>query len=257
MLKVGRDITAKYRWEQRAPGYIDEIDSAYHRHRLEVIKSLLPPLLTRNVVDFGCGEGAMIGIAKETGAYKIHGIDINASLVERAREKYPYASYTVGGVDELRHVERCDCLIAANVLAYLTDEEEAVFYEQAARLGGWLVVTHSNNLFDLFTFNAYTVDFCKTHFGFDVTPLITNPTKPNRTSFNIRENPLSYPDKLAKHGFRVQQVAYINYHAQPPLISGEEPDDMQRPRKDTLPWEEGKWKQMFQCSTFAVRAQKI
>ena len=85
------------------------------------------------------------------------------------------------------------------------------FYAEATRIirpGGYLVVTHSNSLFDLFTFNAYTVAFFRDQFDVDPSELLTHSDKPGRMSFNIRENPLSYPSKLERHGFIVEQTEF-------------------------------------------------
>ena len=64
--------------------------------------------------------------------------------------------------------ESLDGIIAFNVLAYLDPDEEAEFYTQACRIvknGGFLLVSHSNELFDLFALNSYTASFFIRHLG--------------------------------------------------------------------------------------------
>lgn len=263
MKAVGRDIASHDRWETAARIYSDEISTPYHQHRLAVLRAVLPELAGRSVVDFGCGNGVVMDMAQGLGAVSVRGIDLEPAFVEMANSVVP-GDHLVGGVEQLANIDRCDVLISANVLAYLSDEEERRFYAEAARLCDVLVVTHSNSLFDLFTFNAYTVAFFKEHFGSDVSGLLAHPSEPDRVSYNIRENPLAYGDKLAGLGFRLEQMEFINYHSAPPRLSDEDARDwhdtsgarqryMEGTFADTLAHAE-KWKLMFQCSTFAARA---
>jgi 2-polyprenyl-3-methyl-5-hydroxy-6-metoxy-1,4-benzoquinol methylase len=258
MKRVGKDISAARRWEDVASSYAAEIDAAYHAHRLNVIRALFPPLAGKTVLDFGCGDGVLMAEALARGASSVIGLDINETMIALAQARAPAGRCHRGGVERLSEFGGADCLIAANVLAYMTDDEETRFYRAAAQVvpvGGHLVVTHSNALFDLFTLNAYTVDFFRRCFEADPTALLAHPDKPSRSSFNIRENPLSYGAKIARYGFREERQEFINYHAMPPLLSGENPDDMKRARPDTLSWPEAdRWRLMFQCSMFGSRA---
>ena len=222
----------------RLDRYISAIEGDYHRLRLSAIKTLLPDIVGADVVEFGCGEGVLLRMNKEMGAKSVLGIDQNATMLRAAQERGGASLLLLGGVEQLTKVKRADCLIAANVLGYLTDAEEADFYAHAAQIlqpGAHLVVAHSNELFDLFTFNKYTVGFCKKHFGAEVDSLLTRPEEPTRHSFNIRENPLCYPDKLFRHGFAVEQTEYMNFHEFPPLLMGVDFSKVNnRPYRDTL-----------------------
>lgn len=257
--RVGRDISAATRWKERGDGYAPGIDGPYHRHRLEVIRALLPDLAGAEVVDVGCGEGVLIREARMRGAARITGVDIDSGLLERARESG--ADHLIlGGVEQLAGIPKADCVIAANVVAYFTDDEYARFSREVTRLlapGGTLVITHSNALFDLFTLNAFTVMFFRERFGCDPTPLLRRPDAPQRTGFNVRENPLSYVRRLATHGLRQEQIEFIHRHAAPPLLSPDKDwDDIDsREYADTLAVpDDERWMLMFQCSMFGVRA---
>jgi SAM-dependent methyltransferase len=243
-------------WTKRADGYASEIASDYHAHRLEVIGTLLPNLQGKSVVDFGCGEGVLIRKAREAEASSVVGIDPVPDLLRRAKD----ATQTIlGGVEQLALIPDAsvDCLIAANVLAYLTPEEERTFYREAARIvRGALVVTHSNELFDLFTLNSYTTAFFVRYFGVDVASLLAMPDKPKDVTFNIRENPLTYGTKLSSYGFTVERMEFMNRHPVPPLLTGAAPSDIHAktyPPTLGLP-ESERWKLLFQCSMFGVRA---
>jgi ubiquinone/menaquinone biosynthesis C-methylase UbiE len=263
MKKVGKDIPAGDRWKEVAASYAEGIEGAYHRHRLRVIQTLLPDLNGRRVLDFGCGEGVMIAETLKRGAAQVTGIDIEPTLLEKARQRESGAKLLLGGVEQLNELQdnSFDCLLSLNVLAYLSNREEDEFYRQSARIlvpGGAMVVTHSNSLFDIFTFNSYTVAFFRDQFTCDIAPLLIHPDRPSRSSFNIRENPLSYASKLAAYGFREERQEFMNRHLLPPLLSEDDPDDMQRERPETLdlPMDE-RWKLFFQCSMFASKAVRV
>jgi hypothetical protein len=50
----------------------------------------------------------------------------------------------------------------------------------------------------------------------------------------------------------------MNFHAVPPLLSTDDPNDMDRKRRDTLEWPNAeRWKLAFQCSMFASASLRI
>lgn len=248
MKRIGRDVSAAEYWQKEGSDYHDAIENAYHRHRLGVVRSLIEtqPMA---VLDFGCGDGVML--AGFPGA-RLIGIEPDSGLVEQARQRAPRAPLMHGGVERMAEVPEAsvDLVLCLNVLAYMTDAEDRAFYEHAQRVlhsGGTLIVTHSNELFDLFSLNAYTVDFFQRYFGCDPSAMLKHPDKPNTATYNIRENPLTYHSKLERYGFREDKQAFINLHEQPPLMG--KSDEM----RDTL---RDDWTLMFRCSTFASRSHK-
>ncbi len=218
----------------------------------------------------------MMSYLAERGA-SITGLDPSEELVQSAQKRLaeqniPAAvavQVSVGGVEALRQIEAgsVDCLLALNVLAYFSDSEEQLFYQEAARIvrrGGSMVITHSNELFDMYTFNAYTVEFYQRHLtgsqtAQQIAPLLTNANKPERITFNIRENPLRYRYKLAAYGFEETQQEFANLHPLPPLLmdSAGFADIDQREYTNTLDWPEpDRWKLMFMCSMYGSRSNR-
>ena len=264
MLKrVGKELSSEERWIELADKYAGEMQKNYHKRRIEVVFDLIGEVADLEILDFGCGEGSLIHIFNEKGAKKVYGIDPNDKLLSIAQQMNSNSEFIQGSVKELSKMKEnsLDLILSANVLAYLTDEEDIEFYNQAKRIlkpGGIMVLTHSNELFDLFTFNKYSVDFFKRYFGSDISNLLSNPEEPSRNSHNIRENPLAYGEKLKNYDFEILRTEFINFHPKPPLISNDDPDDLDRERLDTLQYsKEDKWKLFFQCSTFGVRAVNV
>lgn len=147
----------------------------------------------------------------------------------------------------------------------MSPDEEKKFYSESRRIlrsGGNLVITHSNELFDLFTFNKYTVSFFQRHFSDyesmdEIGSLLVHPDLPDRQPLPIRENPLSYKYKLGSYGFEEVQQEFSILHPLPPLLMGNfNPDDLaSRECIGTTDCpEEQKWKLMFMCSIFGSRS---
>lgn len=188
-------------------------------------------------------------------------------MISAARSRFavkgPIAELIRGGVEGMDALPDASFgyLFALNVLAYLNQEEEVAFYRHARRLlgkGGVLIVTHSNELFDMFTLNRYTVNFFNKHFsmqgtGCDVGELIVHPDQPERHVFSVRENPLSYRHKLKKYGFSESRQEFAILHTLPPLLTPliNFDDINSRTYPETTGWpEEQRWKLMFMCSMF-------
>jgi len=266
----GDGIDSVKSWEEMANAYAARLQNPYHRHRLGVIDALIPKSLYAKgqvIFDFGCGDGVLFYPFIEKGA-KVMGCDPAREMIDLARKNLAEkgldsSGIHLGGVNVLADLadSSCDAMLSFNVLAYLTDKEEAEFYTQVRRIvkpGGWLVVTHSNNLFDLFTANRMTVDFMTKYLVTDpaaagrISTLFSHPDEPKDLPvYNIRENPLAYPSKLKRHGFDVTRTEFVNRHAAPPLLRSQDqyPDTLSVPEED-------RWKLTFTCSTFGVCAQK-
>src|SRR5262245_22495519 len=159
--RVGKEVSAAEYWAERGTAYANQIDGVYHAHRHAMIFKLLEavPVAGSVCVDVGCGEGVFAEWFARRGA-EVVAFDPCDDLVALAQKRLAgnglRARLFTGGVAGLERVEAgsADCVLALNVLAYCTDDEEGLFYREARRVlkdGGHLVITHSNELFDLYT----------------------------------------------------------------------------------------------------------
>jgi SAM-dependent methyltransferase len=71
------------------------------RRRYETFLKIAGDFSLKKILDFGCGKGDFYGFIKEKGI-SIHycGIDVNESLVELAKSKYPEAEFIVMDIEE-------------------------------------------------------------------------------------------------------------------------------------------------------------
>jgi len=261
-------FSGKDYWSEKTASYLSAIEGPYHANRLQMVEALLSGLsfAGKNCLDFGCGDGVFAERLLEDGA-KVSGVDVDSAMIDAAQSRllgrWKDTKLVCGGVEHLSELpdDSFDCLFALNVLAYLNPEEEATFYQQARRLlkaGGALVVTHSNELFDMFTLNRYTVNFFGKHFSMagekcNIRDLLVQPDVPDRYVFGVRENPLAYRYKLNGYGFSETRQEFAILHSLPPLLTPsidfDDIDSRQYP--ETVGWpEDQRWKLMFMCSVF-------
>jgi ubiquinone/menaquinone biosynthesis C-methylase UbiE len=108
------------------------------------MRSLLPPLADKRVLDLGCGFGKMCRYVVEQGASSAVGVDLSSKMLAKAREDTPDAriSYVQSALEDLsfapasfdvvvsalalHYIERYD-LVCANVKSWLTAGGSFVF----------------------------------------------------------------------------------------------------------------------------------
>jgi len=260
-------------WASKTKGYLNSLDGPYHKNRLAMVDALVEGIdfTGASCLDFGCGDGVFAEMLLARGARHVHAIDIAEEMITSAKERLrPYAdrvTLEVGGVERLAYLpdRKFDHTFSLNVNAYFSQEEDGSFYKESKRImlpGGSLVITHSNELFDMFTLNRYTQLFFEKNFSTpgtvcDVSTLLVRPDVPSRRVFGVRENPLSYPEKLRRLGFDPVCQEFSILHAIPPLMTPEiDFDDInKRTYPETIGWDaENKWKLAFMCSIFGSRA---
>lgn len=222
--------------------------------RDDIILDLLIPICKKNLgnnlkmIDFGCGGGNLLISLNNMGFYA-YGIEKSERLYNIARERILKAGYKEeqiikGGIEALHNFEpeSIDVVMVIGVFQYLSPEE----YEEllnnihyVLKKGGYLICSFQNALFDLFTFNKYTLDFYKEKFirplGVDkllgegvyedLKNLITNPDKPDYSPAIARDNiyvrttnPLTIEKELKEKKFKLIEKYFYEFHLVPRLI---------------------------------------
>ncbi len=258
---MSREVLAY--WEENAVIYRDsayKFDAKLGRYpfyetRLALIEDMVSPLPKAELLDAGCGGGSVLIHFLQNG-WSGRGCDGAQAMVDLAHENLAKAGFDPAlvhrsDVTALAEVEdgSLDLVISAGVMEYLTEDEEVSAFAETRRVlrpGGHFVVENINELFDIATFNRFTVEFFSKHVlpeFFDepsmvealtdrITQLITHPDKPDRSGtysttrdqvFTKAEVPLDYGRKCAERGFRQIDQGFYRFHAVPPLLFDDEP----------------------------------
>lgn len=243
-------IKSKDYYKKFANSYIpkDKFWEQYHKNRFETFNSLIPKK-KQVTLDFGCGSAENVVTLTKMG-HQVIGIDPVAEMVDLAHKNLRLAKLdenlvSLGGLAGLSKYKSnsFDLVTSLNVLPYLTDHEEAYFFKQAKRLikkGGRIIVSHTNELIDLVTFNRYTIEFWtkriiptisknskeRKELSRIFSSHLTNPNIPKKEKHKISErdfvrkrriNPISYPqDLLKRHGLRMEKVSFTHFYPMPP-----------------------------------------
>jgi SAM-dependent methyltransferase len=159
----------------------------------------------------------------------------------------------LASVDDLSHYPDAafDLVTCFGVLDYLRPEpgmEERALSEfrRVLKPNGLLWVDNVNELFDLTTFNRFTLAFFQRHFlplffpessdqaeiTLALRRLVNNPDAPERRSkwgtdrdkvAQVADNPLRFGRRMQAFGFDEIDQLYIRFHAVPPLLFADNP----------------------------------
>ena len=235
----------------------DEGPSPRDRILLEKILPRLGRSVTK-ILDYGCGAGGLLGQLAAKG-YDVMGVEPNGQLRSLAIGKLRKLGLgddriKQGSVDQLTTLNShdTDLCVSMGVFQYLSDDELRETLKRIRNVltpNGNFVCTFQNALFDLFTFNKYTVDFYEhqllpslTDLGLDlqvaiagVRKLITNPELPRYDRVRARDNifvrlsnPLTIHKELGDHGFEVKDLYFYTLHPVPPLLREDQRDRVDR-----------------------------
>jgi ubiquinone/menaquinone biosynthesis C-methylase UbiE len=153
------------------------------------------------LLDIGCGYGDILRWARARGA-EAHGIDYSSSMVEAARTALAadgISDVTVNQADardlSLYPDASMDVVCAIQIFGYMARADEKKYLGECHRVlrpGGALITAEINGIFDVATFNRFTVNFFRDNLlpiGFkdesaraqmtqEIAALVHNPTMP-------------------------------------------------------------------------------
>ncbi len=157
----------------------------------------------------------------------------------------------VGDITDLSRFEdgTFGSIICLGVLPHIVEMDKAIQeLVRVSRPGAIHILSFRNDLFDLFTFNSFTMQFHNEHF-IDLLPvdegekakardllrgLVTHPDvpsldySPSADGFGdltrINSNPLTIGDDLKGYGLSHLKTGFYKFHPLPPLLSKHFPD---------------------------------
>lgn len=233
--------------ESQRNSFRENLRPDLHTRDLLLLERVLPGLepSPRRILDYGCGQGKLLHYLLEKG-FDAYGMDRNAGMLKYAQEESPRFKSRIlqGSLAELREHEarKYDMVTVMGVLQYVSNDEMRDLLQEVRRVlveKGTLVCTFQNALFDLYTFNKYTLDFLEhelLEIGRDdsnqaqaldhIGNLLTNPSLPAYSQTRARDNifvrlsnPLTIMDEMLNHGFTVKARYYYDYFGLPPLVA--------------------------------------
>lgn len=259
----------------------------YHKDRLNGIFYLINKIKKKNklnILDFGCGDG--LEFKKLNLLTKNYiGIDVSPHMIELSKKNLANIkkkSLIVGGIEKLKKIKSnsIDLILALEVIGYLTDKEENIFFKEVHRIlkkNQFFITTNGNELFDMFSLNSYTKIFFKKHFNQKENHLnsLLKHSKNNKYVTGKRYNPLALKEKLKiKYALNTLDISFASLHKYSPEIGkilhkGKKSKNKyytdfrhqqllsrnfsQNPNKfSTLE----KWKCLFLCSIFGMLVKK-
>lgn len=266
--RYGDDMTDQTNWKEYynalADDYVVALEGPYDEYRHAVVRSRLPEDLLqpgKAIFDYGCGNAKSFEWFLPHGC-TVNGVDISEEMVKAAHQRLGTdETVEVGDLSSLEKIETAslDCLLSMNVIAYLDIEEKARFFSEARRIvkpDGYLLISHRNRLFDMFTLNSHTVEFFR-EFLCDqpVDGLLSRPAEPKiALHHKMHLNPLNYAAYLSQFSFTQLDLEVMHPHAAPPLMGGKgqhlHPDEIEKdPVTD--------WTRLFTNSMLVVLSRRI
>jgi len=91
---------------------------------IPIMKTLLPSLKGKKVLDLGCGNGAMSKYFIEQGASQVLALDISKNMIEEAKEKNnnPKITYEILGMEEISKIkDKFDLVFSSLAFHYIED----------------------------------------------------------------------------------------------------------------------------------------
>ncbi|MBV6340319.1 glycosyltransferase [Candidatus Magnetobacterium casense] len=88
----------------------------YYEELLKFLEFLIPPYAS--VIHIGCGSGEIIGYLRAS--YKA-GVDANAQIIEKAKERFHDVEFIVGNIENVQVAKTFDYVLVINAIEYVND----------------------------------------------------------------------------------------------------------------------------------------
>jgi SAM-dependent methyltransferase len=259
---VERDVKAF--WENDAAQHMGfayqygrnpEVRYPMYEIRHDLVLNILQGLPKGRLLDAGCGAAHILADCLDHG-WDGHGFDFAENMVALARtllEQHGQATerVRVGVMNDLSYYgdRSFDVVLLLGVSQYLAEKDDVAIWSEIHRVlkpEGVVLIDFVNALFDLSTFNRFTVrfvvdEFVRLFFPPERVPdiekrisaLVTYPQKPDVTGLYATrrdhvtkrtENPLTVAARMKSLDFDLADLQFYRFHAVPPLLFETDPD---------------------------------
>lgn len=259
-------------------------------YRIALVRRLLAEHRPGRVLDVGCGTAEPMLRLLDDG-FDVRGFDFSPGMVNEAKRKLKAKGYSeglaeVGDLLDPAIVKQYgesahDAVIANGVLPYIPARDEPHRHLAALlKPGGLYISAYSNALFDLVTFNRFTIRFHMEKFIQGLTlgdedraelhqrlaSLVTHPDEPATIAQGAREHvfvrsdvPFEVSADLAKLGLKQIDLLFYKFHAFPPLLKNSSPGLRKSFVQESRAYEIERardWRGYFLASTFIMVCRK-
>jgi SAM-dependent methyltransferase len=232
-----------------------EVRYPMYEVRRNLVFETLNSLPKGRILDAGCGAAHVLAECLSEG-WDGYGFDFAEAMVDLGKKELAAHGHDpervrVGLMSDLSHYEpeSFDVVLLLGVSQYLIEEDDQAIWSGIRRIlkpDGIVLIDFVNALFDLSTFNKFTVKFAANEvlsLFFDkeraaeleqrIAGLVTYPNKPDTTGLystrrdHVRkrtENPLTVAERMKGHGFALADNRFFRLHAVPPLLFETDPD---------------------------------
>lgn len=223
--------------------------------RRNLVFDTLNALPKGRILDAGCGAAHVLAECLSDG-WDGYGFDFSEAMISLGKKELADHGHDPerlrhGVMSDLSHYETAsfDVILLLGVSQYLMEEDDNAIWNGLHRIlkpDGIVLIDFVNLLFDLTTFNRFTINFIANEvlplfFLKDkaeqleqhIAKLVTSPNKPDVTGLystrrdHVRkrtENPLTVAERMKFYGFAVDDNRFFRLHAVPPLLFETDPD---------------------------------
>jgi len=295
------DVAQERYSEERYPQNVYRMKRVYEM--LDAAHKQIQSKGTVSFLDIGCGYGETLVYAKQKGM-KATGIDYSPNMVNLAKKRlnkdFADIEIYVADATDIKQFKNdsFDIISANQVFGYIPRSQESRYLSECNRLlrpGGCLITAEINGIFDIATFNKFTIQFFKDNLlplsfkqnevnsiADEISKLLTNPEKPlappsptetqsvadamldnketrfsshRDQTFTKSENPMEYGDLMKKYGFALDDIMFYHFHTVPPLLFNINP----KWEKKAIDLEDKythSWQGYFMASSFVAKSTK-
>ena len=269
--------------------YDGEGDYPANAFRLEIARHLIKQLFPQptTILDAGCGDARVLAELVNEG-FDCVGFDNNELMLELGAKVLSEYGIDAGRIRNASIYDipypdaSFDVVLCLGVVSNLPDHDK-IFneFKRVLKPGGRVIASFTNQLFDIYTFNQYTIDICADLMTEANVPaeVIHDVSSKLRTLIKLEEVPtpfkemfdtdinktgvalekysqLNIAEKLRARGFALEEVRHYHYHPMQPRFERQYLDLFMN-YAQSLETVDYDWKGALLCSSLVAQLQSV